>query len=86
MENMVEPDRTIMIVSIIGLVILWGSFFYHKLVQGGGGGEEESREGGEDAATEDSLESEAVPADRSQLEQNEGKAAKGGKKKGKKRR
>ncbi len=32
---MVEPDRTIMIVSIIGIVIIWGSFFYHKFVQGG---------------------------------------------------
>ena len=35
MEEMVEPDRTIMIVSIIGIVIIWGSFFYHKFVQGG---------------------------------------------------
>ncbi len=38
MAEMVEPDRTIMIVSIIGLVIIWGSFFYHKYVQGGGSG------------------------------------------------
>jgi hypothetical protein len=36
MEEMVEPDRTIMIVSIIGLVIIWGSFFYHKYVQDNG--------------------------------------------------
>ena len=35
MEEMVEPDRTIMIVSIIGLVVIWGSFFYHKFVQDG---------------------------------------------------
>jgi hypothetical protein len=35
MEEMVEPDRTILIVSIIGLVIIWGSFFYHQFVQGG---------------------------------------------------
>ena len=35
MEEMVEPDRTIMIVSIIGLVVSWGSFFYHKFVQNG---------------------------------------------------
>ena len=34
--DMVEPDRTIMIISIIGLVVIWGSFFYHKFVQGGG--------------------------------------------------
>ena len=34
--EMVEPDRTIMIISIIGLVVIWGSFFYHKFVQGGG--------------------------------------------------
>ncbi len=33
--EMVEPDRTIMIISIIGLVVIWGSFFYHKFVQGG---------------------------------------------------
>jgi hypothetical protein len=38
MAEMVEPDRTIMIVSIIGLIIIWGSFFYHKFVQGGGNG------------------------------------------------
>lgn len=36
MEEMVEPDRTITIVSIIGLVIIWGSVAYHKFVQGGG--------------------------------------------------
>ncbi|MFT5089649.1 MAG: hypothetical protein ACI8PG_004020 [Planctomycetota bacterium] len=35
--EMVEPDRTIMIVSIIGLVVIWGSFFYHKFVQDGNG-------------------------------------------------
>ncbi len=33
--EMVEPDRTIMIISVIGLVVIWGSFFYHKFVQGG---------------------------------------------------
>ena len=38
MEEMVEPDRTIMIVSIVGLVIIWGSVAYHKFVQGGSGG------------------------------------------------
>ena len=36
MEEMVEPDRTIMIVSIVGLVVIWGSVAYHKFVQGGG--------------------------------------------------
>ncbi|MFH1571413.1 MAG: hypothetical protein ABIL09_25710 [Gemmatimonadota bacterium] len=36
MEQMVEPDRTIMVVSIIGLVVIWGSVAYHKFVQGGG--------------------------------------------------
>ncbi|MFC1525289.1 hypothetical protein ACFL6X_00585 [Candidatus Latescibacterota bacterium] len=36
MQEMVEPDRTIMIVSIIGLVVIWGSVAYHKFVQGGG--------------------------------------------------
>lgn len=41
MEEMVEPDRTIMIVSIIGLVVIWGSFFYHKFVQDGGGDQAE---------------------------------------------
>lgn len=36
MQEMVEPDRTIMIVSIIGLVVIWGSVAYHKFIQGGG--------------------------------------------------
>lgn len=36
MQEMVEPDRTIMIVSVIGLVVIWGSVAYHKFVQGGG--------------------------------------------------
>jgi hypothetical protein len=35
MDEMVEPDRTIVIVSIIGLVVIWGSVLYHKIVQGG---------------------------------------------------
>jgi hypothetical protein len=35
MEEMVEPDRTILIVSIVGLVVIWGSVAYHKFVQGG---------------------------------------------------
>ena len=33
MTEMIEPDRTIMIVSIVGLVVIWGSFFYHKYLQ-----------------------------------------------------
>ena len=37
MQDMVEPDRTIVIVSVIGLVVIWGSVLYHKVVQGGGG-------------------------------------------------
>ncbi len=36
MAEMIEPDRTIMIVSIIGLVVIWGSFFYHRYLQDGG--------------------------------------------------
>jgi hypothetical protein len=32
---MVEPDRTILIVSIIGLVVIWGSVAYHRFVQDG---------------------------------------------------
>ena len=47
MEEMVEPDRTIMIVSIVGLVIIWGSVAYHKFVQGGSTG---ANEGSEPAA------------------------------------
>ena len=39
MQDMVEPDRTIVIVSLIGLVVIWGSVLYHKVVQGGGGAE-----------------------------------------------
>ena len=35
MQEMIEPDRTIMIVSIIGLVIIWGSVAYRKFAQKG---------------------------------------------------
>ena len=48
MEEMVEPDRTIMIVSIIGIVIIWGSFFYHKFVQGGGADSGDSAPGADE--------------------------------------
>ena len=61
MAEMVEPDRTIMIVSIIGLVIIWGSFFYHKYVQGGGNGKVE--EGGEKDENGLVAEGEAVAVD-----------------------
>ena len=37
MQEMVEPDRTIMIVSIIGLVIIWGSVAYRRFAQKGDG-------------------------------------------------
>jgi len=36
MQEMIEPDRTIMIVSIIGLVTNWGSVVYRKFAQTGG--------------------------------------------------
>tara|TARA_Y100000588_G_C13730988_1_gene701410 strand:- start:377 stop:649 length:273 start_codon:yes stop_codon:yes gene_type:complete len=90
MENMVEPDRTIMIVSIIGLVVLWGSFFYHKFVQGGAesAGTEDVSVGGEQNVVDDSdnSEPESVPEVEPKPQKSEGKPAKSGKKKGKKRR
>ena len=52
MEEMVEPDRTITIVSIIGLVIIWGSFFYHKFVQGGNSRAADAEPGGPEEAAE----------------------------------
>lgn len=54
MEEMVEPDRTIMIVSIIGLVIIWGSVLYHKFLQEGSSSQEEGTaqgRGGVEGAT-----------------------------------
>ena len=62
MQEMVEPDRTIMIVSIIGLVVIWGSFFYHKFVQGGG-----------EKVPADSLGEEVAPQDQSEGQQSSGK-------------
>lgn len=46
MEEMIEPDRTIMIVSIIGLVIIWGSVAYRKFAQNGGSATHESMQSG----------------------------------------
>jgi len=85
MAEMVEPDRTIMIVSIIGLVIIWGSFFYHKYVQGGGNGKVE--EGGEKDENGLVAEGEAVAVDGVEEEtgKKEEKPNRGGKGKGKKK-
>ena len=59
--QMQEPDRTITIVSIIGLIIIWGSFLYHKFVQGGGsancGGEAEPAKGEKEESTPEEAES-----------------------------
>ena len=52
MQEMIEPDRTIMIVSIIGLVIIWGSVAYRKFAQQGGSRALESAES--DTASGDS--------------------------------
>lgn len=69
MAEMVEPDRTIMIVSIIGLVVIWGSFFYHRYLQDGG--KERDLEGVEGDGAQDTLRTSGSsdhsdgPADRS---------------------
>jgi hypothetical protein len=78
MEEMVEPDRTIMIVSIIGIVIIWGSFFYHKFVQGGSAaaGTPEPDEGTEQAGPE---------ADEGSAEEGEASPRGDNRKKGKRR-
>ena len=55
LDEMREPDRTITIVSIIGLVIIWGSVLYHKFVQGG------TIMGGGEAATDDAGKSGTQP-------------------------
>ncbi len=33
MQEMIEPDRTILIVSVVGLIVIWGGVAYHKFVQ-----------------------------------------------------
>ena len=85
MEEMVEPDRTITIVSIIGLVIIWGSFFYHKFVQGGSGRSEDvDAEGSE--GTADQGPGDRDPAGPATPEQprNPGRSPKSSKTRGKK--
>ena len=86
MEEMVEPDRTIMIVSIIGLVIIWGSFFYHKFVQGGEDSAAEQEEIGatEGREPERTVEEES-PSDSLSEEGKKGRTNQNSRKKGKKR-
>ena len=86
MTEMVEPDRTIMIVSIIGLVIIWGSFFYHKLVQGG----QTAASGQEEIGEIEGQEPEKTPAvdasaDSSSEQGSKGRGNQNPRKKGKKR-
>jgi hypothetical protein len=91
MTEMVEPDRTIIIVSIIGLVVIWGGFFYHKFVQDGRPAVEQTAdaagtpgEGGtsDAAAAAAARPTAAVSADPS--EHAQGTASRKGKKRGKK--
>lgn len=86
MTEMVEPDRTIMIVSIIGLVIIWGSFFYHKFVQGGqiAAAEQEKIGGLEGQAPEKTTAVEAIPDSPSE-QGGKGRGNQPPRKKGKKR-
>ena len=65
MNEMVEPDRTIMIISIIGLVVIWGSFFYHRYLQDGDGAAPDQEPGAsaEPAADETATAGSAPPAD-----------------------
>ena len=59
--QMQEPDRSITIVSIILLIIIWGSVLYHKFVQGGRrencGGEGEPAKGEKEESTPEEAES-----------------------------
>ena len=83
MEEMVEPDRTIMIVSIIGIVIIWGSFFYHKFVQVGDADSGSSDPGHEDDPEQSTPEGIAAGEDDSDKVEMPAKA--GNRKKGKRR-
>ncbi|MBT4501482.1 MAG: hypothetical protein HOC74_27385 [Gemmatimonadetes bacterium] len=86
MEEMVEPDRTIMVVSIIGLIIIWGSFFYHKYVQGGGNVEiGKSAKDEREFAGEGEGEAEAIDGMGGEIGKGEEKPNRGGKGKGKKK-
>ena len=85
MEEMVEPDRTIMIVSIVGLVVIWGSVAYHKFVQGGGSAESEPAAQTVEADPGDRGDSNGGARLASGGEQFGGKRKKGGKNVGKKR-
>ena len=83
--QMQEPDRTITIVSIIGLIIIWGSVLYHKFVQGGGhntSGQEADSEPARDEEPESALEEAEHSQSSPPAEKNKGPK---GKKKGKKR-
>ena len=84
--QMQEPDRSITIVSIIGLIIIWGSVLYHKFVQGGGD-KTCAEEADPKPAKEEKAESTLEEAESSQSSPPpvENKGSKG-KKKGKQRR
>lgn len=88
MEGMVEPDRTIMIVSVIGLVILWGSFFYHKFVQDpvASKNDGEVLEAVEETPVEEVADLQEQEESAAPAPPGGARSKKGGKKKGKKRR
>ena len=85
-SEMVEPDRTIMIVSIIGLVIIWGSFFYHKFVQGGSELQEDEKGNAPVVEEEDSGGEAAAAGAQNRTPEGAKGNRRSGKKRGKKRR
>lgn len=80
MQEMIEPDRTILIVSVVGLIVIWGSVAYHKFVQDSA----PAVDGNADSALNESTEAEpptqAAPTDQASKGGKSAAGDKGGRK------
>ncbi|MBT4101246.1 MAG: hypothetical protein HOM68_26265 [Gemmatimonadetes bacterium] len=83
MQEMIEPDRTILIVSVIGLIVIWGSVAYHKFVQDSAPAfvdDEQVQMLSDDAQTADAAPTNPSPAPKPAAGQSAGSKSTSGKK------
>ncbi|MBT3342947.1 MAG: hypothetical protein HN712_16555 [Gemmatimonadetes bacterium] len=83
MQEMIEPDRTILIVSVVGLIVIWGSVAYHKFVQDSAPAVDDPDLPGDDGAADvgqDADDSPSTPAAVAPNSTNPGAGGKGGRK------
>lgn len=80
MQEMIEPDRTILIVSVVGLIVIWGSVAYHKFVQDSAPAVDDDADSALNESTEAEPPTQAAPTDQASKGGKSAAGDKGGRK------